>query len=484
MPFALSPEDELKKQQEAQGTNISGSSTAFNVPGQSAGASSAKGGPKSSGQFQNIQKYLQANQGQAQQMGEKIGQGIESKVQEAQSAGESLKSSVKAPTSYDPNKVLGNLSGASEQDKTEYNQMKQTGGYTGPKSVYESESYQPYQQKKSAAETALKSAGTEEGQMDLLRSTYQRPSYTRGAQSLDQAIFQQSPEGKTAISGLQAKYQPLLESIGAIEGDVGSSISQAKQAAEANKALFAPAEQATQKSILDPIEQRVAYEREQAGKFGDYQADLSDLELSNETMNALGLDAGTRTYGLNLASYLTPATTQASVQNVATAGERQKYNDLMNFLGINDQRLGQGEQTYQGISSAKERLLSDIAGKRSELENAARSTALTGDFGSRSDYGSALERDLGLPQLESTRYLNSFGTVQDVIESGLTPEQYIDREANKYQMGLINRDQMISTINNLLNQFNYNDQISVATNKQLPVAPIGGGITGGIKGGV
>jgi hypothetical protein len=478
MPFALNQEDELKKQQEGQGANISGVSTGFNVPGQNAGASGAKAGPKSSGQYQNIQNYLKANQGQGAEMGKKIGKGVETKVQEAQTAGEGLAKSVTAPKAYDPNKTLSNLGAATEEEKSEYKAMKATGGYQGPKNVYESEAYQPFYAKKSKAEQALSQTGTETGQQELLKETYARPNYSQGSVALDQSILGQSAEGKQAIQGIQNKYQPILQSLGLVEGQTQSTIDQAQQQAAANKAAFAPAEQAAKSAILNPIEQRAKDENEKAKKYQQYINDLSDLNLDTETLEALGLNAGQRTFGTNLASFLTPSTSEANVQNIATSAERQKYNDLLNFLGVNDQGLALGEPSYQGITSAKERLKAELAAKEAEFLKSAKGTSLTGDFGSTTDWGSAVERDLGMAPTETIHRTAQFGTIEDVINSGLTPEEYVAREEQKYARGLINRDQLISTIQNLYDTFKYNDKINIATNKDVGnLAPTGA--TGG-----
>ena len=493
MPFASMDEEEKKQAEQQGGSNISGTSTTFgvNVPGQTAG----KGGPKSSGQYQNLQKYLAANEEQGTQMGQQVAQGVESKVGQAQQQGQALQSSVKAPGVYDPNKVIGNLGGASEEEKKTYQTMKQTGGYTGPSDITGIEAYNPYQKAKNEAQTSLEQAKTDVGQQALLGQTFARPQYSAGAKSLDQTLLARSQGGKQALEGLQNKYSGLLSELGGYESGATQAIQGSQAQAVQNKAAFAPAEQAAQQAIINPIQQRADIENQKASKYNEMLADLSDLELNNDTLNALGLQAGTRTYGTNLAQFLNPATMQANVENLATADERQKYNDLLNFLGTNTGQLSMNAPSYQGITSSGEAMKQQIAAREKEFKDAARAQQLIGDYGVTTDYGSALERDLGMPETESTRTTANYGSIEDMINSGLTPEEYLTRQQNKYSGNLINRQQMLDQINSLLNQFNYNDQIKVATNKDVatlnPGKNIGGAIqlpdgsfiTGGIKGG-
>lgn len=371
MPFAISEEEKQKGQEAGGQTNISGTSTAINVPGQSAGAGAqtrSAQGPKTSGQFQNIQKYLQASQQQGTEMGQKIAGEVGREVGEATQAGQAIASEVKAPTAYNPSDVLSKLPTATEEEKKTYKTMKATGGYTGPSDITGLGSYGTYQKEKGQAEAALGQAGTEVGQQELLKKTYARPDYGRGMNALDQALLMQSQGGRAAIEGAAQQYQPIVQALGGYGEQAGQAITGAQTQAAQNIAGFAPAEQAAQAAIMTPIEQRAAQARAEAAKVKGYYEDVSDLNLSPETMAALGLTAGQRTFGVNLGQFINQPLSPATAQNIATAQERQQYNDLLNFLGTNAGQLGMGEPTYQAGTVDKTGLSSQLQAKQQEFD--------------------------------------------------------------------------------------------------------------------
>lgn len=382
MPFAIATDEEKKQtaQQEAGGPSISGTSTAVNLPGQNAGQMAAPKGPAKSGQFQNIQKYLSANQPQAEQMAQKVAGGVEKEVGEAQQAGQQLAGGVQQVQAYNPQDVLGNLPGATEEQKKTYQATKQTGGYTGPSDISGLQGYNPFAQEKEQALTAVGQAGTEVGQRELLKKTFARPEYSKGMTALDQALLSQTPGGRAQIEALGQKYGKLGEFLGGQEQAAQQAIGAAQQQAQQNIAAFAPLEQQAQQAILSPIEQRAAEINEQQKAFERYQQDLSDLKLNQETLQALGLAPGQRIFDVNLANYIQGPMSQATTQNIATAQERQKYNDLMNFIGGNAAQLGTGEPTFRGGAIDTQKLAADIAAKQAEFDKFAKERQYAQNF--------------------------------------------------------------------------------------------------------
>lgn len=382
MPFALTDEEKNGTQgQQTTAPNISGpSGTAINVPGQTAAAGPKVSGPRKSGQYQNIQKYLAANAPQGEMIGQKVGGVVEKEVGEAQQAGQTLGGQVQKVEAYDPTKVLGNLPQATEEEKKTYQTTKQTGGYTGPSDVTGLSGYGAFQTEKGQAETTLGQAGTETGQRELVKTAYARPTYSTGQQTLDVSLLGQSAGGKQAIQDITQRYQPLVQALEGVTEQAQTGIQTAQQQAAQNLQAFAPAEQQAQQAILSPIEQRAAQINQEQQAYNRYLQDLSDLNLTPETMQALGLTTGQRTFGLNLGQYVQAPTEQATVQNIATAQERRRFNDLVNFLGVNAGQLGAGEPTFQGGAVDVERLRGDIGRKQQEFSSQLRRLGGTGDF--------------------------------------------------------------------------------------------------------
>lgn len=438
MPFAAKKQMDENQPGEAA-PNISGVSTMVNVPGQPA---QARGQQQKSGQYQNIEKYLAANAPQAEAMGQKIAGNVEQKVGAAQQATQGLQGSVQKVADYDPSKVLSSFAiesatgiapkdiqdqqtavkeknritlpadfvptkntrpvtatqGLIQKDfgpdvsakpksmyapptaeqKAQYQQMKQTGGYTGAQDISRLSGYGEAKQAQKSALEDVSAAGTEVGQKELLKTAYQRPTYTGGAQSLDQSLLQRSQGGRQAVEGLAQKYSGLASQFGATEQQAAADIAAQQAKAKQIQSSFAPAEQAAKTAIMTPIEQRVAAANAQKQAFQGQVEDLSDLKLKQDTMAALGLAPGRSIYDLDLSSYVNPESMAASVQNIATEGERQKYNQLLDFLGSNTGELGIGQPTYQagGFDTAK--LSSDLANKEAEYQNAFNTYDLSG----------------------------------------------------------------------------------------------------------
>ncbi len=354
MPFILQDQKNTTNQATP---NVSGVTTSFgaNLPGQVASKS-----PQKSGQYQNIQKYLESNQPQAQEMAQKVGGQVESQITQAQQKGQELGQQVQKVQEYNPTEVLKNLPQATEEQKKTYQYTKQTGGYTGPQDIT---GLKGYGEAQTAAEKAKESyglLGTEGGQKTLLQQTYNQPKYGGGLLSLDQALLQRSQTGKQELEGLQSKYKGLEDLLKTPVTQATQDIAAAKEQAGKNIAAFSPAEEAAQKEILSPIEQRVA-EANLNKPYEAIKSDIQDLYLDPATLEALGLTSGQHIYDTDLSKFLAGPSAPATIQNIASTEERQRYNDLLNFLGNNPQNLGLGAPTYQPYQVNKEDVAKEIA---------------------------------------------------------------------------------------------------------------------------
>ena len=188
MPFAaprIDDEEEKKQQEQGGGVNISGTSTSFDtVPGQEAAGGSKS--QKSSGQYTNIQSYLDANRPQSDAMGQKIANDVTGKAQSAESKIGQFGSQQFKADAYDPTDALNRAESLNEQEKAQYKNVKQTGGYTGPSTIDQAQGYQDTQKDSQKAIQDVNNTKTEQGRQALLKQTYARPQYSAGENKLDQ----------------------------------------------------------------------------------------------------------------------------------------------------------------------------------------------------------------------------------------------------------------------------------------------------------
>lgn len=377
MPYAAKPmlDDEQQKQNQTNGVNISGgggANFATGVPGQESGGKDKR----SSGQYANIQSYLDVNKDQGDQMGETISANVGNKAQDATNKINDLSS--KAPTvqAYDPNEAINRATSLTAEEKNQYQQNRATGGYSGPSTVDKVDGYTEAQKAVTEASNLVKNAGSESGQQQLLKDTYKKPTYSQGQNKLDQTLLQNSSGSKQALENVTKKYAGLEDLFGSATENVGNAINSATKQAAANKQAFVPAEEAAKKALLDPIQARANQANANNGAYIDrILADTSDSVLSDETLAALGLTPGQRTYGLNLSSYITPDRTQVGLNNAANSEERAKYAALASLF--DDPTMSQitaDGKTINPASFNMDQYNKDLAAKEAWFNNYAANT--------------------------------------------------------------------------------------------------------------
>lgn len=375
MPFAAKPmiddPNDLNKNQGQGGTNISGGAGAnfsTGVPGQEGGKDK-----KSSGNYANIQSYLDANKDQGDAMGQQVASGVESKAQDATQKINDFSQKAPSVAAYDPNEAYSKLGNLSDQEKTNYRTQKETGGYTGPQQIDQVEGYFDTQKAASAGSAAVKNAGNEYGQQQLLKDTYGRPQYSAGENRLDQTLLQNSAGSRQALEGVTSRYKDLDSMFNTKSQQVGGAINAANTQALANKNAFAPAEANQWKSLVDPIQARADQMNiDNPALIQRITDDTSDNTLNQETLDRLGLSEGSNTYGLNLSSYLNPnpLASTAGLNNAANAQDRSRYQALADL--VQDPTRTQITADGKGIdpvSFNKEKFDKDSISKKAELED-------------------------------------------------------------------------------------------------------------------
>lgn len=368
MPYAPQynkPNDPNAPNGSAQGgQNISGQSASFNVPGAGSGiGSSAQPSQKSSGQYQNLEKYVSANQPQGTEMGQKVAGSVGQKAETAIKDVGALNAQVQKVNPYDVSGAISNVSNLTPEQKAEYKTQKQTGGYTGPTSSTELSTYAPAFQSGEAAKTAVSQTGSDIGQKQLLTQEYKRPNYTAGAQNLDQVILQNSIGGNQAISGVNDKYKTLSDQLTSGFSGAENALQGSRKTALENLSKFAPAEDKTMKDFVGELTQRA--KDTGARNLGLQQRLQSDLAqepenitkgnanynyVNPETWKALGLTPATdngnplawsNTRGVDINKYMNYDQTPMTANTVATNEERNKYQALNDLFGAQGNEITQ-----------------------------------------------------------------------------------------------------------------------------------------------
>lgn len=402
--------DPNKKNDPNDPQNISGESTSFNQAPPGAPASLPE--KKASGQYTNIQAYLGANTEQAANMGNTITQNVEDKSVQAQDDISKLASEKPNTAAVDPNKYLANPVAS---DAVEYKALKDTGGYTGPSDLAGTQNYKNAYGSASAADSLVKATGTEEGRMTLLQDQYKRPNYSRGLQTLDQALLQNDPTSKQKFADINQKYSGISSLFNTTATDVGNAINSSKQNALANKQSIMTAEEKAWNDLINPIQARATQQTtDNAALYDRVKDDAKDSTLNDESLAALGLSAGQNTYGLNVGGYVNGDKTPVGLNNAANTTERERYAAL-NAL-INDQSRNQLTLDGKAITPVqfdKVNFDKDVAKKAAEYNNAYSTqtgTILNPEFIGGYDYAQQIPGNL-----TSRRDLNS-ATPKDIEE--------------------------------------------------------------------
>lgn len=347
------------------GTNISGSTgaAAVGIPGQESSKPQ-----KGSGQYANIQSYLEANKDQGDQMGQRVAGDVSSKADDAQSKISSYESKAPSVRAYDPNEAYNNLGNLSTEQKNEYKANKVTGGYSGPQTSDKVQGYDDAQKAYNEANQKIENTKTETGQQQLLRGSYERPSYSAGENKLDQVLLQNSPSSRSRLEELGQKYSGLNSMFNTANTNVGNAVNSAVNQSAQNKAAIVAGEKGQWDSLLNPLQQRAdQLNQENPAILGRVSSDISDDTLSEETLAKLGLNAGQNLWDTNLASYLTPNQTQLGVNDVANASERTKYQQLADlFEDPSRTQIGNAGLSTDPFSFEKTKLESDLSAKEAE----------------------------------------------------------------------------------------------------------------------
>lgn len=402
MPFIINQEDEEKKN---QAQNISGTSNVIN-PNQTANPSPKGTDKKSSGSFVNLQSYLDANKENTKSMADTISGGITDQAEKTINAGQLYNSATPATIKSYSNDDIKNsfYVDPSKADKTQYDNIKNTGGYSGPTSYEKINGYQDFSDNYGKAVNKLNQIDTEVGRQNLVKEQYARPSYSQGQSLLDQTLLQNDSYAKEKMLGTKNKYKDLFGMLDSTTKTAGDNINQNILTAAANKNQLNKSESDYMNQFMAPINERIAPTNAlNQSIINKYQEDIKNNLLTPEELSQFGLTAGQQTYGVDLNSYLNPNYTQSTVDNVASSEERAKYAALQSLMDKSDGLITTEGKAINPATFNTDQFNKDVASKKAEVENIAANTPISNDSNS-----------------------SQLGSVKNFMDSGKTPQQYVD----------------------------------------------------------
>lgn len=301
--------------------------------------------------FTNLQNIMQANTGN--RLGQAVSSGIQQTGQQAQNV---LKSGVEdfskqsqenALGTQEQKKnvqdVLGNAGDVSDKNVSDFAKYR-AGQYSGPTDIANISNIQNQARQ---AQQQGQQVGTSGGRQTLLQQYAAAPgtSYNSGQQNLDTLLLgttggKQLQQARQAVSGLtnqvqnaQTTAQQQAQQLQSQAQGFGKQVTGQVQGAQS--AIYNPAQQAAQQANV----------AEQQGSAAAEAARMAaqNNQLSADALNALGLQAGQRTYGVNLGEYLgyNPQNEQATAFNVMKQPEFQKYSNLQKLMGQTPQAAPQ-----------------------------------------------------------------------------------------------------------------------------------------------
>lgn len=342
MPFYP---DIKKKSGDPQGMTLSGQGSVFDDAGQQQqpGAKDPTA-PTESGQFTPIQKYIEANKGGQvkEQLVNPLGQRWDTAKQGLNGVEDQFKGQVNAQATR-PNEEL--LKGAAlDPTKTVQDPEKKAAvlgqgaaQYKGPTALSQYEAGNKAVTGAEKADQEVEQSKSEAGRMNLIDSTYRRPTTTHGETLLDQLLMQNDPEARNQLTSFQGQYDSLDKDAGAIRTNAGAYGKAAVDDAAKSRQLY-------KSTIVDPYTQQADQLNTDYGaliqgkhSLGDRaQQELASGSLSPDLMAMLGLSTDTDTYGFDMSQFMDQAPDPTRTQSLKGGrSEAERINAFGQLAGSN-----------------------------------------------------------------------------------------------------------------------------------------------------
>lgn len=393
MAYVYDPNLELQKKKQQDGGAPS-SVVPPTAPSVSGGGQTQQQRPASSGNYTNLQQYLNANQGSGfgTKTAGKVGEEVTGAQTAQDTAGSEFRNQVGQNTvNYDENLanqaktdasgVLGN-----EASKNAFEKMR-SGTYGGPSQLTDlTDQYTAAQGATQKGQQAADLTKSEQGQRTLLDRYYARPTYTGGEKSLDQFLLQGDQAGQQGFKEQQSKAANLgtgfqsLQDMLAQEANQGKATSQQTADKLQNEFLG-------DSGYLTGLNSQYQQRATQADQdINSRQTDLGNQIASGH--DPFGTLAGTTLYNVDPRQYLNrqAAPTVGQTLNQGEAGNYNALNQLLNQQNAFD-TSGAGQfDINKSVGIDQNGLNTAIAPQAQAYQNYINNTgSFFGDFNSQHD---------------------------------------------------------------------------------------------------
>lgn len=296
---------------------------------------------KGSGQYVNLQSYLEANKPQqfGQQVAGKLGEavvGAEGAQKEAESKFKGL--SDQGSIKEDPNLIQEAVARPEDvlkdQQKRESFTKMRDARYQGPNQLAETEFYDPTQRATREASEQAEASKDESGRRSLLDQYYGagagKYDYTRGQKKLDELLISGDQGAKTAFEQQQAKAGMLNPAFQNLQQSLGDYANQRKleteKTAQNVKSKVGGAQSETQaqieKRLADAVAARNARIEQERQRNAQGQATAAEIGRTGEM----------RTFGVDPSKYLRIGS-DPTRHNVVDPSQRGRYEALAELMG-------------------------------------------------------------------------------------------------------------------------------------------------------
>lgn len=355
LPLQNEDEDRENSAREGEPQQLGTESAVIQAPS-TPGGSPTQG----SGQYTNLQSYLDANQGS--KMGEKLASNVTNTITNAKNASTAAQSGFEGQVnagSVTPSErvfqdVQDNPTNLGQDEISDFKKIRDA-RYQGPNSfVDDKEDYSNAYKANQAASEESKAAETEEGRFGLLQKYYNRDDYTPGQQKLDQLLVQNDPTSRAAFENVSSQNAQQQENYKGLQDRLNQYAATSKASTQAGRTQarsligIDDAGNATGEGLLGTARQGVESRTQQQinKRNSDFQTAQEALktghvdQLTPEQRQQLGIDPNSQLYRMSEGpeSFLSQ-NNDWNTETLATPEEQAKYRALSDLAGTGGEFL-------------------------------------------------------------------------------------------------------------------------------------------------
>jgi hypothetical protein len=373
-------QDEDKDKTNEEGGTTLGTESAVINPTEAPPASANS----ASGQYTNLQAYLDANKGnnQAQNLAGKVNTEVDEAANAQKQSEQSFKGLVDQNTVKEDlglyDKIKQDPTALGQEDKDTFTKMR-TAQYRGPKNLADDFSdYVNAQKENSEAQQAGQATQSESGRMALLKRFYGRPDYTQGQQKLDQLLVQNDEGADSAFSAAKQRADKQSASFGNLKDSLNQYAQQAAETtgntAKNASNFIGQQEQGLEDNLKSNYQNEISRRDKE---YNDINQALASGQITQSQAKKLRLDASqgaVKLYGQNPLSYLSKSATP-TLSEFTSKGDAAKYQALADLAGQQNTLLTSPEQfgTYdpnKAVGFDTNRFQNDVTGNQARFNEA------------------------------------------------------------------------------------------------------------------